>query len=1469
LCLALGLCLPLHAAEPGPPLRFVSDDTYPPLSYLRGSRPMGLGVDLARALAEQIGRPIEVALLPWSDAQAAVLQGTADFLGPMSISPQRRELFDFTAPFYRFEYVFLVRKDSRGVHMLSDLSGKRVGVTAGGYARQRLGTESALTLAVVADIEQAIQLLRDGKIDAFADDKRVAIYELGLLGVHDVVVAGPPFEIRDAALAVQKGNAVLLKELDAALAQLIQSGAYQKMVDRWYAKNVVVLSEQEQRERENLLLVIGLLALAVLLAASAWILLLRHQVAARRASELALKEIEQRFRLALEATHDVIWDWDVARDAQTWSVAGVEVFGWKEIIDRPQTAAWWYERVHEDDRERVVAEFHAALDDPARTYWEDTYRFRRAGGDYAQVEDRGYVLRDAQGRAVRMVGALRDVTAGQAAVLALQDSEQLLQCALDSLPSRIVILDESGRILLVNQRWRDFVTERRGGGSALGVGDNYQAACLNAVGGVVCASCEGNDAERMRGQLQDLLAGRSEFFEHDYNCPAPDGSEHWFSMTAHRFLHGRTSRIMVRHTDIHQRRSLEMAQRHLMRAVEATGNAVIITDRNANIIYANPAFTQLTGYTNAEVLGRNPRFLHEEGATVADYAAMWQTLLAGQTWTGEFRNRRKDGSVLWEMATISPILNESGEPEHFVAVKEDITEKRRMLDQLENYKSHLELLVAERTAQLADARRRAELVLASTGDGIIGTDLSGAITLVNPAAETMLGYAEADLLGRNVHDAIHYRHADGSPYPLENCVAIRAIRNGEILHADADTFWRADDSPLPVALATHPIFEGDQLVGGVLSFSDISRRQEDEAALRESEARFRAIADAAPVLIWIAGLDKLCNFFNQGWLSFTGRSQEQEAGNGWAEGVHPDDLDRCIGIYTRAFDGRVPFSMEYRLMHHSGEYRWLLDNGVPRYDGAGVFVGYIGACIDIEEIKQAETIREQAREAAEQLARIKSEFLANMSHEIRTPLNGVLGLAQIGLRDSANGSKMQHTFAKILDSGKLLLGVINDILDFSKIEAGRLQIESVPYEPRRVISDTFAMTEERANAKGVALIYRIDANLPKCCMGDPIRLSQILLNLLSNAVKFTEAGEISVTASLAGDMLKFVVADTGIGMSADQLGKLFKPFEQADASITRKFGGTGLGLSITRRLCELMSGTISVKSEPGKGTRFEVQLPYVGADFVPKRFEVVGMAASRQRLPGVRILVAEDNEINRVVIEDMLATEGAIVTLAHDGLQALTAFERMPQAYDLVLMDVQMPLMDGREATRRIHALLPSLPIIGQTAHALAEEHALCIDAGMADTITKPLDLDKLVAMVMRYLPNLGTRNAWAEPDAGRQATAVHEQPIFDFEAMLHTNGGRREFVVRMLRLALDSYAETSAELRRAADAGNHGALEAISHKIRGTTGHYHAGPLVERAARLELAARERRDDTSRMAESLAQSLEEFLAAIRSHLDGS
>ncbi len=377
-----------------------------------------------------------------------------------------------------------------------------------------------------------------------------------------------------------------------------------------------------------------------------------------------------------------------------------------------------------------------------------------------------------------------------------------------------------------------------------------------------------------------------------------------------------------------------------------------------------------------------------------------------------------------------------------------------------------------------------------------------------------------------------------------------------------------------------------------------------------------------------------------------------------------------------------------------------------------------------------------AREEAERLARVKSEFLANMSHEIRTPLNGILGLARIGAGRASNADEAPAIFSRILHSGKLLLGIINDILDFSKLEAGKFSIESIPTDPAAILEESVALLQEEARMREIGIVLHTAPDFPASCLSDPLRLRQIFLNLISNGIKFTQQGTIQVGAGVDGDYLCFSFSDTGIGMSAEQMERIFAPFEQADGSTTRKFGGTGLGLSITQRIVALMEGDIRMTSEPGVGSCFEIRLPYLASPAIAAS-EPAGVPQPDQdggRLTGIRILVAEDNEINQMVLAESLRDENAQFVMASNGREAVERFiADGEEAFDIVLMDIQMPEMDGYEATTCLLGIAPGFPVVGQTAHAYGEERDRCFAVGMVGHIAKPIDPDQLVAIILKH----------------------------------------------------------------------------------------------------------------------------------------
>lgn len=475
---------------------------------------------------------------------------------------------------------------------------------------------------------------------------------------------------------------------------------------------------------------------------------------------------------------------------------------------------------------------------------------------------------------------------------------------------------------------------------------------------------------------------------------------------------------------------------------------------------------------------------------------------------------------------------------------------------------------------------------------------------------------------------------------------------------------------------------------------------------------------------------------------------------------------------------------------------------------------------------------------AEAANRAKRQFLANISHEIRTPLNAVLGLAQVG-RLSSQDPDARSRFSHILASGQHLLGIINAILDLSKLDAGKLRVDSIPFELIANVNEALGFVRDSAQAKGLNLTVEYDPKLPDRVMGDPLRLRQILANLLGNAVKFTREGGVRLAVHPVNDQICFSVIDTGIGIDNAQISRLFNAFEQADGTTTRQFGGTGLGLAISLNLARLMGGTITAEGAPGQGSTFTLRVPLTKA----RQSEHYAGREARPagaRLAGLSVLAVEDDEINRMVLREMLEFEGATLVIAENARQALDYLEKADSvAFDIVIMDVQMPEMDGYEATLRIHSIAPDLPVIGLTAHAMDEEREHCLAAGMVDHVTKPVDINYLVDVVLQQLPIADTRENRAEPVLTQPALAVAKSqqdllPGFAINSAIENLQCDlptfKKILLTFYRQRRNNYEEITTFLAR----GDIEQARDLVHGIKGTSGYLGAWKLHHAAMAME-----------------------------------
>ena len=746
---------------------------------------------------------------------------------------------------------------------------------------------------------------------------------------------------------------------------------------------------------------------------------------------------------------------------------------------------------------------------------------------------------------------------------------------------------------------------------------------------------------------------------------------------------------------------------------------VSITDIHGTITYANDKLCNISGYSRAELVGQNHRLINSGTHSDEYFANLWQTIVSGKVWHGELCNRAKDGHLYWVNATIVPLRDDNGLPTMYIAIRTDITERKRM----------------ESAIQLAEARLRR---ITNTVPGVVFQWQVGSgsykFTFVSERLQDVLGIApeallaDASLTTRQIvpddRDSVIAGVLDAAKY--------RDMWRGEyrVRLGDGRVRWiRSEINPEPELAA-----DGSTVFTGIW---------QDVTLMVEADVRLREVTQNIPVVVYQFRLgtdaSRSVPFMSQSIEKISGLTPDSVVADASVifNSIHPDDLVRVNETIAESQSSGLTWSTDFRLMHvHSGEAVWVHGESQPKRlsDGSTLFNGYLA---DISEPKRVSEELRKAKEDAEAASKAKSDFLANMSHEIRTPMNGVIGMTEL-LMDTEMDAEQREYLGIVKSSSEALLRVINDILDFSKIEAGKLLIEHIPFNLGRTVADTLKTIALRAQEKGLELVCDIAPDVPMAVIGDPGRLRQILVNIIGNAIKFTDKGEVVLRisaedAKASGATLHLAVSDTGIGIPANKLGSIFDAFSQEDSSITRKYGGTGLGLTICARLAQALGGRIWVDSEPGKGSVFHFTV-HVDLDRAPTE-----VAMPMAGFEGLHVLIVDDNEVNRLVVSRTLQTVGILAHHVDGGDTALAwlgAQSKDKQPCDLVLLDAQMPLMDGFTVAQHIRDVphCGSVPMLMLSSAGVKGDAQRAKEVGISGYLTKPATRDELLQAISRVL---------------------------------------------------------------------------------------------------------------------------------------
>ena len=958
-------------------------------------------------------------------------------------------------------------------------------------------------------------------------------------------------------------------------------------------------------------------------------------------------------------------------------------------------------------------------------------------------------------------------------------------------------------------------------------------------------------------------------------------------------------------------RQQEANSRKLALVAARTDNAVIVTDAQGRIEWANEGFTRMTGWQMAEVIGRKPgSFLQGPGTDPATVCSISRTLKERRGIKTEILNYHRSGRSYWSALEIQPIRNDAGDVVNFMAIESDVTQRKR-----DDKRRKLEYSASRILAEPGSMRQVTAKVMQMICQQLGWT--AGILWMLDLDEKTL-----------RVAELWHDPQRDVSPLVALSREMTFAAGEGTpgLVLQNAQSQWCSDLAQNPdcpraacaLSCQLHgsfgfPIIAGGETLGVVELFASeliepdepllqalagignqmgqFIVRKSSEEQLWRSNALQKAVLDGAAYTIISTTPEGTIVTFNQAAEKQLGYSAAEVIGQQTPGIFHlPEEvaaraaelsleLGREIepGFEVFVAKSRLgkPDECEWTYVRKDGSHFPVLLCVTTLFDMQGQVIGYLGIGSDITVQKRAAQELLQAKEIAEAASQAKSDFLATMSHEIRTPMNGIIGMSCL-LLDTELAPKQREMVDAVRHSGDALMTIIEDILDFSKIEARKLELVEEAFRLDSVISGVVDLLQHKAASRAIDLIVRVAPDVPDSFMGDPGRLRQILMNLVGNGIKFTDEGSIRIQVSrlnstAAGSVnLEISVTDTGIGMSEEQQSLLFQAFSQVDSSTTRRFGGTGLGLAISKRLVELMGGSIGVESKRQEGSRFWVRLPLrvVEARQTPFKDErgVSDEPAAQTTFSGTkpRLLLVEDNEVNARMAMMMLEKHGCPSEIARDGEEAVERFAS--GVYDGILMDCHMPVMDGYEATRAIRTLeaspqwkRPRCRIIAMTANVMAGERERCLAAGMDDYVSKPLRAKALVEALHR-VPVL----AAPEPHTAVLPCPADDTPSAREALQQLADELSTDDTIELIENWFKDTPERLLELEKLSGTDDQATLRRTAHSLKGSSSLFGLSSIHRLCCELEQSAvNNLRADQSHLTVQLKQSFESAMPVLR------